>query len=108
MSAVSSAAHALAGPLAYPLSGDPLAKGGEAVKAGPVGLVVIVLLCVASYFLFRSMSKHLRTVREKFPSDAPPGPTTRAPAPVSDATAKPGTPAAPGAPDSRRETPPSA
>jgi len=30
------------------------------------------------YFLFKSMSKHLRTVREHFPVDAPPD----APAPV--------------------------
>lgn len=38
-------------------------------KAGPVALFVIVLLCVGSYFLFRSMSKHLRRVPEDF---APP------------------------------------
>jgi hypothetical protein len=48
----------------------PLAKSGEAAKAGPIGLVVIVLLCVACYFLFKSMSKHLRRVRENFPDDS--------------------------------------
>ena len=51
-----------------------LAKGGEAVKAGPVGLGVILLLCIACYFLFKSMSKHMRKVRENFPTDAPPAP----------------------------------
>jgi len=48
------------------------AKGGEGVKSGPIGLAVILLLCVAAYFLFKSMSKHLKKVREEFPSDEPP------------------------------------
>jgi hypothetical protein len=46
-------------------------KGGEGVKSGPLGLAVILVLCVAVYFLFKSMSKHLRKVREEFPADAP-------------------------------------
>ncbi len=49
---------------------DVLAKSGEAVKSGPIGLAVILVLCIGCYFLFKSMSKHLRTVREKFPTDA--------------------------------------
>lgn len=48
---------------------EPLAKAGEAGKAGPVGLGVILLLCIACYFLFKSMSKHMRNVRENFPAD---------------------------------------
>lgn len=44
---------------------------GEGAKAGPIGLAVILLLCIACYFLFKSMSKHLRTVREKFPTESP-------------------------------------
>lgn len=48
-----------------------LAKSGEAVKAGPIGLAVILILCIACYFLFKSMSKHMRRVREDFPVDAP-------------------------------------
>jgi hypothetical protein len=47
------------------------AKGGEGVKSGPIGLAVILVLCVAAYFLFKSMSKHLKKVREEFPSDEP-------------------------------------
>jgi hypothetical protein len=42
--------------------------GGEAKKAGPIALVVILLLCIACYFLFRSMARHLRKVRDEFPS----------------------------------------
>ena len=52
-----------------------LAKSGEAAKAGPIGLAVILLLCIACYFLFKSMSKHMREVRENFPTDPPPDPT---------------------------------
>jgi hypothetical protein len=49
---------------------EPLAKSGEAAKSGPIGFAVILVLCVACYFLFKSMSKHLRKVREEFPADA--------------------------------------
>jgi hypothetical protein len=48
---------------------EPLAKSGEAAKSGPIGFAVILVLCVACYFLFKSMSKHLRKVREEFPVD---------------------------------------
>ena len=44
-------------------------KGGEGVKSGPIGLAVILVLCVAAYFLFKSMSKHLKKVRTEFPLD---------------------------------------
>jgi hypothetical protein len=44
----------------------------ESKKSGPIGLVVIIVLCVACYFLFKSMSKHLRQVREgSVPISAP-------------------------------------
>jgi hypothetical protein len=57
----------------YAAAAQPLAKSGEALKAGPIGLAVILLLCIACYFLFKSMSKHMRTVREQFPEEpAPP------------------------------------
>jgi hypothetical protein len=42
---------------------------GENQKSGPIGLAVILVLCVASYFLFKSMSRHLRKVREEFPAE---------------------------------------
>lgn len=44
----------------------------EAKKSGPIGLAVILLLCVACYFLFKSMSKHLRRARDHFPADERP------------------------------------
>jgi hypothetical protein len=49
----------------------PLAVSGEAAKAGPLGFLVLLALCVACYFLFKSMSKHMRNVRENFPTDGP-------------------------------------
>jgi hypothetical protein len=51
-----------------------VAKSGEAAKAGPLGFAIILLLCVACYFLFKSMSKHLKAVRENFPAEPPVGP----------------------------------
>ena len=51
------------------LAADVLAKTGEAAKAGPIAFAVILVLCVACYFLFKSMSKHLKRVRENFPAD---------------------------------------
>lgn len=58
------------------LDGD---GGGEAKKAGPIALVVILLLAVACYFLFRSMTRHLRKVREQFPEDKPAEPRDEPP-----------------------------
>ncbi len=63
-------------------------KSGEAAKAGPIGLAVILLLCIASYFLFKSMSKHMRNVRENFPGQAP---VQRVKAPLVHPNAVPGT-----------------
>jgi hypothetical protein len=69
---------------AVPLLAATLLADGENKKSGPIGLAVILLLCVACYFLFKSMSKHLRRVREEFPTDAPaPGGERTPPAPPS-------------------------
>lgn len=51
------------------------APTGEAAKAGPIALLVILLLCTACYFLFRSMTKHLRKVRDEFPGEPPEEPS---------------------------------
>jgi hypothetical protein len=65
---------------------DVLAKSGEAAKSGPIGLAIILVLCIACYFLFKSMSKHLKAVREDFPSDASgTGETAEGQAPNTDA-----------------------
>jgi hypothetical protein len=44
-------------------------SGGESMKAGPIALVVILLLAIVCFFLFRSMAKHLKRVRDNFPDD---------------------------------------
>ena len=41
--------------------------GGVApAQAGPLGLIVILLLGVAVFFLYRSMNKHIRGLPESF------------------------------------------
>jgi hypothetical protein len=43
-------------------------------KGSPIGLFVVLVLCVAVYFLYRSMSKHLRRVPPSFDPPDPPDP----------------------------------
>lgn len=54
------------------VAAELVAKSGEAAKSGPLGFAVILVLCIACYFLFRSMSRHLRKVREHPPEEQPP------------------------------------
>jgi len=54
-----------------------LADSGESKKSGPIGLAVIIVLCVVCYFLFKSMSKHLKKVREESPDGKPSSPKAR-------------------------------
>jgi hypothetical protein len=74
---------------------------GESKKSGPIGLAVILILCVACYFLFKSMSKHLRRVREDFPERPAATPPDERPAeqdappPASNGAPRTGTPQAP-------------
>lgn len=83
-------------------------KGGESVKSGPIGLAVILVLCVAAYFLFKSMSRHLRKVREGFPvgQSRPPGEApsgeeaVRSTVPPERGDGRPGTGTDPGPPRS--------
>ena len=86
-----------------------LLAGGENKKSGPIGLAVILLLCVACYFLFKSMSKHLRKVREEFPTDAPAQGGELATSPARPARATPpadgSDPAAPAEPPPPAEEP---
>jgi hypothetical protein len=51
----------------------PPGQGEEFGKASPVGLVVILLLAVATVFLIRSMSKRIRRLPASFdpPSERP-------------------------------------
>jgi hypothetical protein len=79
------------------------ARGGEGVKSGPIGLAVILVLCIAAYFLFKSMSKHLRRVRENFPEDTTSTGTattgTASSGPASGGTERQPAPTAPAAPE---------
>ncbi len=71
----------------------PPGKGEEFGKASPVGLVVLVVLFLATILLVRSMNKHLRKVPASFDAtasddsaaDAPDGPV----APPSDVAVTP-------------------
>jgi hypothetical protein len=50
-----------------PADVDPTTgHGPEWGKAAPVGLLIVVLLCVAVYFLVKSMNRNLRKVPESF------------------------------------------
>ena len=50
----------------------PADQGPEFGKASPVGLVVVLLLLIATVFLVRSMTKHLRKVPASFDPPVPP------------------------------------
>jgi hypothetical protein len=43
-----------------------LAAGDSDFGAGFIAFSVVVVLCVASFFLFRSMNRHLRKVPDRF------------------------------------------
>jgi hypothetical protein len=47
-----------------------LATGDSAFGAGMIAFLVVLALAVGSYFLFRSMNRHLRNVPKSF--DPPP------------------------------------
>lgn len=67
---------------------DTTPDGPENKKASALGLAVILALCVACFFLFRSMTKHLKKVRGGFPGQQAGKPTGPA------ASTRPGTPPA--------------
>lgn len=50
--------------------------GEDSGKAGPLGLLVVVVLGIACYFLFKSMSGHLRKVQHGFDTPAASPPAT--------------------------------
>ncbi|MDQ1720421.1 MAG: hypothetical protein QOI26_155 [Pseudonocardiales bacterium] len=56
-----------AGPLITGQLAPTLLADSDTGKGSPIGLFVVLLLVVAVYFLYRSMSRHLRKVPEKFP-----------------------------------------
>ena len=74
------------------MTGSLLLAGEDTNKAGPIGLLVLVVLGIACYWLFRSMSKHLRRVPANFGVE-PAAPPAR-PAPEPDAGGPVAAPAA--------------
>jgi hypothetical protein len=62
-----------------------LADGDSAFGAGFIAFVVVVALCLACYFLFRSMNRHLKGLPTKFPQ--PPADENEATEPAVDAPA---------------------
>jgi hypothetical protein len=68
-------------------AGDPT---GEAAKSGPWGLAMILLLVVVCFFLFRSMSRHMRKVREEFPVEGTVDPSAPGASAREDAPAQSG------------------
>jgi hypothetical protein len=50
-------------------AGDQLPE--DVGKAGPLGLLLIVLLLIATAFLVRSMTKHLKRIPPSFDEQAP-------------------------------------
>ena len=69
----------------------PPGKGDEFGKASPVGLVVVLLLLIATAFLVRSMTKHLRRVPASFddPAGQPPAADATRSGPPADAAGPP-------------------
>jgi hypothetical protein len=69
-----------------------LADGDSAFGAGFIAFLVVVALCVASYFLFRSMNRHLKGLPTKFPQ--PPADSTEPTAVTAPAAESPQQPEA--------------
>ena len=75
----------------------PPGKGEEFGKASPIGLVVLVLLFLATILLVRSMNKQLRKVPASFDEPdgtsgpATPGPATSNPSDATEAPTAPST-----------------
>lgn len=87
----------------------PPGKGEEFGKASPVGLVVVLLLAVATVFLIRSMSKRIRRLPASFdpPEEAGPeeiGPEEIGPEEMGETPRERGRPAQPAATNDADDT----
>ena len=52
------------------LASGVLLAGGDSGSGSPIGLFVILALCVAVYFLWKSLNRHLKRIPESFDSNA--------------------------------------
>jgi hypothetical protein len=48
-------------------------------KGSPIGFFVILILCIAVYFLYRSLAKHIRRVPASFDPPTPPSASPHVP-----------------------------
>lgn len=87
-----------------PVDVDPsTGKGPEWGKASPVGLLVILLLAIATFFLLRSMTRRLKRVQNRVdPAPTAEMATVRSASPNGTAAET----AAPPAPAERSDSPP--
>jgi hypothetical protein len=84
MSFVVTVSAALTGSAVRLGQGTPRQLNDDIVRPGWIGFGVFIALAVASYFLFRSMNRHLKKVNfEEEPLD---GPVTDETAPKGDGT----------------------
>jgi hypothetical protein len=81
MTALYAVATANAHLLVAGAAGRVLADGDDDFGAGFIAFAVVVVLSVACYFLFRSMSRHLRNVPSTFDPPTPEGEAAVVPAP---------------------------
>ena len=68
----------------------PAGTGPEFGKASPIGLVVILLLLIATVFLVRSMTKHLRRVPASFDDEPEQAPAREVPRDPADGPSEQG------------------
>ncbi len=61
---------ALSGTLPELLAQNNFGDTRSGSLAGPVGLVIILLLAIATFLLIRNMNQRLRKLPERFPSQA--------------------------------------
>ena len=54
------------------VSADVLAVAADRVSAGPLGLLVVLLMLVTTAFLIRNMNGRLKRMPREFPPAAPP------------------------------------
>ena len=59
------------------VAGGGVLAGGDSGRASPIGLFVILALCVAVYFLWKSLNRHLKRVPDSFGGDAGPSDAAR-------------------------------
>jgi type II secretory pathway component PulC len=69
---------------AMPAAVPVLLADSDTGKGSPIGLLVVLLLIVAVYFLYRSMNRHLRNVPGRFDKQQPPDEPERGPEPPEE------------------------